>query len=134
MRSAAIYLRAGCTLPAGLNLRQVPFDKSWIAIENTAPAKLDLVVREGGWHFMWIKSACSRLGCGRTDEAATRRAITRALSQTQKRFNAAELGTVIVSRYLGFRVAKVTLHARHIQQRASLSLIDELTIRMLAPK
>lgn len=83
---------------------------------------------------MWIESACSRLGFGRTDETATRWAITRALSQIQDRFNTAELGNVRVSRYLGLRIAKATLHARHIQQNASLGLIDELTIRVLAPE
>lgn len=134
IRTPAIFLRVGCSLPASLHLRQAPFDNSWMSVENTAPAKLDVAVREAGWHFMWIESACSRLGCGRTDETASRRAITRALAQTQKRFNAAELGVVRVGRYLGFRIAKATLHARHIQERASLGLIDELTIRMLAPE
>ena len=134
MRAPAIYLRAGCTLPTGLSLRQVPFDNAWRFVENTAPATLDVAVREAGWHFMWIEPACSRRGCGRTVEAATRRAISRALSQTQKRFNAAELGNVRVSRYLGLLVAKATLHARHIQQNVSLGVIDEFTIRMLAPE
>lgn len=134
MRAPAIYLRAGCTLPTGLNLRQVPFDNAWMFVENTAPATLDFAVRDAGWHFMWIESSCSRLGCGRTDEAATHRAITRALSQSPERFNAAELGNVRVSRYLGLRVAKATLHARHIQQNASLGLIDEFTSRTLAPE
>jgi hypothetical protein len=124
----------GCVLPNGLHLIQKPFDTKWMSVENAAPAQLDLAVREAGWHFMWIESACSRLGCGRTDEAASNRAITRALTQTKARFNAAELGLLRVSRYLGFRVAKATLHTRHIQERASLGLIDELTIRQLAPE
>lgn len=134
MRTPAIFLRVGCRLPAGLNLRQVPFDDSWMHVENEAPAQLDVAVRDAGWHFMWIESACSRLGWGRTDEAASRRAIARALSQLQKRFNTAELGRVRVSRYPGFRIAKATLRMRHIQQDASLGLVDELTIRMLAPE
>lgn len=103
-------------------------------VENAAPAQLDVAVRDAGWHFMWIESACSRLGWGRTDEAATRRAIVRALSQLKKRFNTAELSRVRVSRYPGFWIAKATLQMRHIQQDASLGLIDELTIRMLAPE
>ena len=37
------------------------------------------------------------------------------------RFNAAELGSVSVSKYPGFQVATVTLHARQIQKQASLS-------------
>ena len=134
VRSPAIFLRVGSVLPPGLHLNQKLFDKAWMFAENEAPAHLDLAVRNAGWHFMWIESACSRLGCGRTDEAATHRAITRALSRTEARFNAAELGSVRVSRYLGFRVAKATLHARHIQQHASLGLIDEMTIRQLAPE
>jgi acetolactate synthase regulatory subunit len=105
-----------------------------MCVENAAPAQLDLAVREAGWHFMWIESACSRLGWGRTNEVAANRAIARALAQTEARFNAAELGVLRVWRYLGFRICKATLHARHIQQRASLGLIDELSIRQLAPE
>ena len=134
VKPSAIFLRMGCVLPNGLHLIQKPFDTKWMSVENAAPAQLGLAVREAGWHFMWIESACSRLGCGRTDEAASNRAITRALTQTKARFNAAELGLLRVSRYLGFRVAKATLHTRHIQERASLGLIDELTIRQLAPE
>jgi hypothetical protein len=134
VKPSAIFLRMGCVLPNGLHLIQKPFDTKWMSVENAAPAQLDLAVREAGWHFMWIESACSRLGCGRTDEAASNRAITRALTQTKARFNAAELGLLRVSRYHGFRVAKATLHTRHIQERASLGLIDELTIRQLAPE
>lgn len=129
-----MFLRMGSLLPDGLRLEQKPFDKTWMSLENTAPAQLDLAVREAGWHFMWIESACSRLGCGRTEEAAGNRAIARALGQTAARFNAAELGVLRVFRCLGVRVAKATLHTRHIQQRASLGLIDELSIRQLAPE
>lgn len=116
IRSPAIFLRVGSVLPSGLHLKQKSFDKAWMFAEDAAPAHLDLIVRNAGWHFMWIDSVCSRLGCGRTDEAASRRAIARALSQTKARFNAAELGSLRISRYLGVRVAKATLRTRHIHQ------------------
>ncbi|MGC2637664.1 MAG: hypothetical protein WA294_10835 [Acidobacteriaceae bacterium] len=102
--------------------------------EVAGPAQLDFAVRNAGWHFMWIDWVCCRVGCGRTDEAASHRAIVRALSQMKARFNAAELGVVRISRCLGMRVAKATLHTRHIQQNGSLGLIDEMTIRLAAPK
>lgn len=105
-----------------------------MSVENAVPAQLDLAVRGAGWHFMWIESACSGLGCGRTDEVAASRAIARALAQTKPRFNAAELGVLHLSRYPGFRVAQAILHPRHIQQDASLGLTDELTIRQVAPE
>jgi hypothetical protein len=134
VKPPTIFLRVGCVLPGGLQLKQKAFGNEWMSVQNAAPAQLDLAVREAGWHFMWIEPACSRLGCGRTDESAGNRAIARALAQTKARFNAAELGVLRVSRYLGFRIAKATLHARQIQERASLGLIDELTIRQLAPE
>lgn len=134
VRPPTIFLRVNCVLPNGLHLRQEPFDEAWMSVENAAPAQLDHAVREAGWHFMWIEAACSRRGWGRTDQIAARRAITRALGQTQARFNAAELGDLHITRYPGFRVAKATLRPRHIQQRASLSMLDGLTIPQLAPK
>jgi hypothetical protein len=132
VRPPVIFLRVGCVLPNGLHLKQKPFDNAWMSVENAAPAQLDLAVRDAGWHFMWIESACSRFGCGRTDQAATHRAITRALAQTQSKFNAAELGALHVSRWLGLRIAKATLHTRHIQRRASLGLVEETTVPQLA--
>jgi hypothetical protein len=134
VKAPAIFLRLGCVLPKGLHLKQKPFDGAWMSVENAAPVQLDLAVRDAGWHFMWIESACSRHGCGGTDEAAITRAVTRALLQTPARFNAAELGSVSVTKYLGLRVARATLHARHIQQNPSLGLIDEMTTRELAPE
>jgi hypothetical protein len=134
VKPPAIFLRVGCVLPNGLHLKQKPFDTAWTTVENAAPAQLDLAVRDAGWHFMWIESACSHFGCGGTDKAAITRAITRSLTHTPTRFNAAELGSVRVSSYLGLHVAKVTLHARHIQQGASPGPTGEMAIRELAPE
>jgi hypothetical protein len=132
VKSPAILLRVECTLPEGLHLQQKPFNRAWMSVENAAPAQLDLAVRDAGWHFIWIESAFSRFGCGWRDEAAVTRAITRALTHTLAKFNAAELGLVRVSRYFGLRVAKATLHTRHIQEDASLVLIDDSAAQQLA--
>lgn len=123
MTTPAIFLRVGSLLPHGLRVKQRSFDKAWMVAEDEAPAQLDLDIRNAGWHFMWIDSTWWRLGCGRTDEAASHRAITRALSQAEMRFNAAELGALRISRCWGLRVAKATLHTRHIQQNSSLGLM-----------
>ena len=116
LNAPAILLRVGCALPDRLHLKLQPFGKSWMSVENAAPAQLDLAVRDKGWRFMWIESAFSRLGFGRTDESATSRAVTRALAQVKTNFNAAELSSVHVARYPGLRIAKATLYTRQIQQ------------------
>ena len=76
---------------------------------------------------MWLEGTYSRLGAGRTVESAIGKAV--ALNQVNGQFNAAELDSINVRKYPGFLVAKVTLHARHIQQAASLGLVDDMTIR-----
>ena len=81
---------------------------------------------------MWIEDAYSRSGIGFTVTSAINKAVTRALNQVKGRFNAAELSVIKTSKYPGFHVARITLHSLHIQQAASLGLIDEMTIRQLA--
>jgi hypothetical protein len=127
----AIFLRTGCTLPDGLALRQEQFCGTWTSVEDTMPFVLDAKVRSLGWHFMWLEDAYSRFGIGLTATSAIHNAITRALDRVKSRFNTAELNSVKISKYPGFQLAKITLHARHIQQAASLGLIDEMTIRQL---
>jgi hypothetical protein len=127
----AMFLRTGCILPAGMELVQTRFDEKWLSVENATAATLDAQVRSMGWHFMFLQTAHSRVGVGRTAELATSKAMVRALKQTEDRFNAAELGLVKVTRYPGFHIARATLHTRQIQQSASLGLVDEMILRQL---
>ena len=131
MQLSAMFLRAGCILPPGMELIQTRFDQKWMLIENATAATLDARIRNAGWHFMFLQTAHSRHGIGRTAESATSKAMALALEQTDSRFNAAELGLVKVTKYLVFHVARATLHSRQIQQGASLGLVDEMVLRQL---
>jgi hypothetical protein len=124
-----MFLRTGCILPGEMQLTQRRFGEKWMSVENATAATLDALVRNAGWHFMCLQTAHSRLGIGRTAESATSKAMALAFTQTEGRFNAAELGLVKVTRYLGFHVARATLHTRQIQQHASLGLVDEMVLR-----
>jgi hypothetical protein len=132
MNPNTMFLRTECVLPDGLDLIQERFCGTWMSVKDTMAAALDVKVRNAGWHFMWLEDAYARFGVGRTATSAIDKAIASALGRIKDRFNAAELESISVSKYLGFRVAKVTLCARQIQQQASLSLVDEMTIRQLA--
>jgi hypothetical protein len=114
-----------------MELIQTRFDEKWMSVENATAATLDARIRNAGWHFMFLHTAHSRLGIGRTAESATSKAMALALKRTESRFNAAELGLVKITRYPGFHVARATLHTRQIQQSASLGLVDEMVLREL---
>ena len=83
------------------------------------------MIRQAGWHFMWLQEACSRRGIGLTEEAAIRRALFRVLKGVSKRFNAAELDSVQIKQYPGFQIAIVTVQTLQIQRSASLNTAPE---------
>jgi hypothetical protein len=92
----------------------------WTLVEEITAMVFDTMVRQAGWHFMWLQGASSRRGFGTTQDEASARALVRALGGISRRFNAAELDAVQVKKYLGFYIAKVTVQPRHIQENASL--------------
>ena len=91
-----------------------------MSVADTMAAALDVDIRKAGY---------SRLGAGRTVESVIGKAVALALHQVYGRFNAADLDSINVRKYPGFLFAKVTLHARHIQQAATLGHLDEMTIQ-----
>jgi hypothetical protein len=116
----SLLLREECILPDRLNPLRARVCTNWTLVEEIPVMVFDTMVRQYGWHFMWLQGASSRRGFGTTYEEATDRALVRALSGIPKRFNAAEFDAIQVSKYLGFYIANVTVQPRHIQKDASL--------------
>ena len=121
MKENTIFLRDGCVLPSMFALRQEPFSRGWAEAIGIMAAQLDTRIRDAGWHFMWLSDSYSSQAFGRTAETAIHRALARTLPAVRKRFNAAELGSVHVTRFAGFHIARITVNARQIQRQASLS-------------
>src|SRR6185437_8092260 len=118
----SVFLRNGCILPDRLDPCRQPIGEEWSVVEEIPALVFDTMIRQAGWHFMWLQGPCSRFGFGLTQDAATRRALVRALKGLSKRFNAAELDSVRVTQYPGFQIANVTVRTIQIQQEASLSI------------
>ena len=125
MKLHTVFLREGCILPERSGLHQVPFCEGWTEADGALVSELDFGIRGAGWHFMWIAGSHSSRGLGITLETAIHRALVGALDEVRGRFNAAELGAMHVRSFLGLKIAKVTLHARHIQKQTSLDCSEE---------
>jgi hypothetical protein len=119
----SIFLRSGCTLPNRVDPRREPFCDNWAHVEKVEASDFDVMIRKAGWHFMWVQGSCSRQGFGLTEENAIHRALASALKGINKRFNAAEFGSLRILRFPGFYVAHVTMEARQIQQNTSLDVV-----------
>ena len=131
MKLHTVFLRDGCTLPSDSDLCLERFCIGWKRAAGTLVTQLDFGVRGAGWHFMWIAGSHSSRAIGRAPEAALHRALVRALSQVPAQFNASELGSFKIVSWPGFKVADVTLHARHIQKQASLERTEERRLNLL---
>jgi len=107
-----------------MEFAQTSLNDDWNSVTESSGEELEAQIRSHGWHFMWLMETHSRAGVGVTDKSAISEALGAALKAISSSFNAAEIKSIRVTRYLGFKVARVTIHARHVQQGASLAPID----------
>ena len=132
MKLHSVFLRKDCILPDRLDPLRSPVGDHWMRVEEILEPVFDTMIRQAGWHFMWVLPPCARRGFGTTPEAATSQALTRALRGVADRFNAAELDSVGVAKYPGFYIATVTLQSHQIQENTSLNHVDSRHSRAAA--
>lgn len=125
MKRHSVFLRKGCVLPGRLDPLREPFGEGWMLVEEITAPIFDTMIRQAGWHSMWMPGSCSRRGFGLTAENATHRALVRALNAVLPQFNAAELDFTHVAQYPGFCVAIVTMHPREVRQSTSVEITPQ---------
>ena len=114
-----MYLRTGCFLPDGMDIKGQPFGNEWQSVDELAE-ELEIKIRERGWHLVWLSGNHSRLAFGLTRLSAIDRATRLALKRIANQFNGAEFEAVRLWSWPGFCAARVTLHARQIQPNTSV--------------
>lgn len=129
MNTCCLLLRSGTLLPKKLNLPGQPIYDGWVSVDSENAHQVDVKIRALGWHFMWLTLGSSAASVGLTSRTALSRAMRSGLEGLNSRFNAAELIDVTVRKYLCFHVAHVQLMSRHVQECASLGLVDEVAFR-----
>ncbi len=120
MRLHSVFLRNECILPEPLDPLRTPFGVHWTHVEEIPSSVFDTMIRQAGWHFIWMTGSCSRRGYAQTEAKAIERALGRALEAISTQSNAADFDSVHVTRYLGLHVASVTVQRRRIQQHSAL--------------
>jgi len=129
MKACSLLLRSGTLLPGAFSLPGRPIYDGWVSIDSENAQDVDIKVRAQGWHFMWLTLTSSGVGVGLTPEVAIKKAMRSGLDHLNSRFNTAELMNVVLKKYPGFHVAHVKLASRHVQECASLGLVDEAAFR-----
>ncbi len=66
MKRHSVFLRKGCVLPGRLDPLREPFGDNWMLVEEITASIFDTMIRQAGWHSMWMPGSCSRRGFGLT--------------------------------------------------------------------
>ena len=125
MKLHSVFLRKDCILPDRFNPLREPCGDNWTVVQEITASVFDTIIRQTGWHFMWINGSSSRRSFGITHEDATRRALVSALKGLPERYNAAEFESAQVASYPGFHIANVTVQPRQIQMLTALDTPNE---------
>jgi hypothetical protein len=121
----SVFLRKECVLPEPLDPLTEAVGENWVRVEEITSAVFDTMIRQKGWHFLWVDRPCKRKGLGMTEKGAAKRALAHALNRVGRRFNAAELIDIQATKYPGFYVASVTVQPRQIQQYTWLEIAGD---------
>lgn len=130
MTEGRLFFRSNANLPKSFASWQSSSFDGWTTATSASAHDVDVHTRALGWHFMWLVLYTDRLAFGMTAESAFRKAMRSSLQALIVRFNVAELVKIETKTFLGLHSARVRLASRHIQQNASLGLVDEASYRI----
>src|ERR1700740_563523 len=102
-----IFLREHITLPEGITLAGETICEGWVVLQYGDAPWLDTAIRSLGWNSALLTKLYWNRGFAIYAQGAIRRAAQLALRKVDKRFNAAEIGHVVVTKHLWFYIARV---------------------------
>ncbi len=124
-----IFLREHIMLSEGIALAGNSICEGWVVLQSGDAMWLDKTIRGLGWNSNVLTRMCCRSGYANRAQDAIQRAAQLALRKVDKRFNAAEIGHVVVAKHLWFYVARVGIFSRYVQENPFLGICDELSTR-----
>ena len=122
-----IFLREHVMLPEGIALSGDFFCEGWLVLRSGNALWLDKTIRDIGWNSNVLTKLHWKHGFSTYAHDAIRRAAQLALRKVEKRFNSAEIGRIVVIKYLWFYIAKVAIFSRSIQESPFIGISDELS-------
>ena len=122
-----VFLREHIMLPEGIALAGETICEGWVVLQSGDAPWLDKTIRGRGWNSNVLTKMYWRSGYANHAQDAIRRATQLALRKVNKRFNAAEIGHVVVAKHLWFYFARVGIFYRYIQESPFLGSSDELS-------
>jgi hypothetical protein len=124
-----IFLREHIMLPEGIALAGETICDGWVVLQSGDAPWLDKTIRGVGWNSSVLTRMYWKSGYANSAQDAIHRAAQLALRKVDERFNAAEIGHIVVAKHLWFYVARVGIFSRYIQESPFLGSCDELSTR-----
>jgi hypothetical protein len=117
-----VLTRVTAELPNSLRIKTEDFQEGWSFVTSGDLHRVDKAVRDCGWHFIWIAESSQRGGVGPTEQVAMASALRLALRRVSPGFNAANIDSIVITKYPWFFIAKIKVYPCQIQQGAVLQI------------
>ena len=122
-----IFLREHVILPQGIALAGETICEGWVVLQPSDALRFNETAQGVGCNFNVLTRMYWKTGYANHAQDAIRRAVQLILRKVAKRFNAAEIGHIVVDKHLWFYVARVGIFSRYIQESPFLGSCDELS-------
>jgi hypothetical protein len=128
-----VFVNEFASLPGGVWLEFVSFTPGWSRVNEYNGYELTKKIEEAHWNFFFIAGESSAVAIGRGIESTFVRAIRRLLARrTIRRFDALEITSAVLKRFLGIPYIRVTVNSRHIQKDAHLEAPTSFELMIVA--
>ena len=125
LKPHTIFLREHIMLPQGIAFAGEPICDGWVVLQPGDALWLNKTVEGLGWNFNVLTRMYWRSGYASRAQDAIHKAVQLILRKVAKRFNAAEIGHIVVVKHLWFYVARVGIFSRYIQESSPWGTCDE---------
>ncbi len=111
-----VLIREGALLPPDLQLESEAFLPGWRKVKNFDGYTLSRKIKEANWNFVRLSGEHKARAVGRVYAGTLRKGIARILDGLRgRKFNALEITTVALSRFVGLAFVSISANRRHIQ-------------------
>jgi hypothetical protein len=123
----AVLLRSRPEMPTSLKLATNEFGEGWNFVRSSSP-RLEKKVQKFGWHLIRTTDESRQGAIGATPQQAISRALELALRSANPYFNGLEVGSIHLTTYPWFILARVGVCLFRIQLGPVQSHSDDLLL------
>jgi hypothetical protein len=122
IKAGTVLIKEGTLLPDDLKFESEVYSHGWRSVTGLDGYAMDRKAHDAGWTLFFLAGESRADAFGREGQETVRRAIEKILAGLKSgNFNSLEITRVAFKHFLGVPFARVSFHARNLQESMFLS-------------